>query len=708
MSGHKLETAVRAFIIFLSLVFAGTPAFAAESERVDTGYVNAQLISSHNSALPGQSFHVALRTELDPGWHTYWRNPGDSGEPVQITWAVPSTLSHGDIVWPLPEPIPTGPIINYGFEDTPLFPVVFTVAQDAIPGEILQIDADVYYLVCADICVPEDAQLSLWITVGEPEVDDLWAPSINGALETSPKPGGIQSGVTLEGTQTVFTFNSLPEGANITDAYFFPFEQGVIDHSAPQTIIKGETGFQLRTKAGFDWDGGAPATADGVLSFHIGERHVGEEVSMALNTSVPVGVLEAAAAGSSAGSGVNGASGASLGLMAAIFSAFVGGLILNLMPCVFPVISIKALSIAKKAHSDRAVVRREGWIYTAGVLATFLLLVVVLLLVKAGGAEIGWGFQLQSPMVVAGLAILLFVIGLNLLGTFEIGMGLQNTGGSLTQKQSWLGTFSTGALAVIVATPCTAPFMAGAMGYALAQSSVVTFAVFMALAFGFAMPFLLLSYMPRLLAALPKPGPWMQRFREFLSFPMFAAAIWLLWVLTQQAGEAGLLSALASMLLIGFGIWLLKGVRTVSRIVAGAAILGAIILPFTLQPQPKLAALPVNTQAWSTEKVNELRADGQAVFVDFTAAWCVTCKVNKRLVLDQPEVQQLFTDTNTAFLVADWTNKNDMIAQELTRHGRSGVPLYLLFAPGHNDVSPVILPQILSKGVLEDAIASLN
>ena len=675
------------FLAAMAVYFGTFSAFAAESELVDTGKVNAQLVATHDRAAPGQTFHIALRTVLDLEWHTYWRNPGDSGEPVQITWAAPDTVSHGDIIWPLPSPIATGPIINYGFEGVPFFPVPFTVSEDALPGDVLQIDADIYYLVCKDVCIPESTQLAIDIEIGEPLPDARWNPVINNAINVAPVAETVEAGIIKDNGRIRLNISGL-ESADAADAYYFPFEQGIIDHSAPQKVHIGETGFQIETTPGFDWENGVPMSADGLIKFVRNGNPAGANIQVNVGSLPEIGLASKAAD----------VPGASIGLLAAIFSALIGGLILNLFPCVFPVISLKALNIAKKAHGERGEVRRQAWLYTIGVLTTFIVLTAILIGIKAGGAEIGWGFQLQSPVLVAFLALLFFLIALNLLGMFEIGSGLQGMGGGLTNNQGWTGSFFTGVLAVIVATPCTAPLMAGAIGYALTAPTLATFAVFMALGFGFALPFLLIAYIPGLVNRLPRPGTWMVRFKEFLAFPMFGAVIWLVWVLSVQSGDQGLLRILIALLAAAFAIWLLKRRGLVVRILAGVCILLAAAMPMSLRPAGETAQ--IEGIAWSPETVQALRAEGRPVFVDFTAAWCVTCKVNERLVLKTDEVQQAFRDTNTAFVIADWTNKNDAIARELESYGRAGVPLYLLFTPGNNDVKAEILPQTLRKDMV--------
>ncbi len=685
---------MRAFLLSLLMWCLATPALASQSLPVDTGKVTASLVSSHDSVAPGQSFYIALRTELDDKWHTYWRNPGDSGEPVQINWTLPSGVSAGEINWPLPRTIPTGPIVNYGFEGAPLFPVKFTVDPSVESGSVITVVSDFYYLVCKDVCIPEQGRVSLPIAVGESVEDIGWKTEIDAALALSPKRGDIEGAIKKSGETLEMSFTGLPEG-DFSQAYFFPYAQGILGHSNPQNVTRGADGLRLTTVPDYIWDEAVPDIFEGVLTYKQDGQLKGTKVSLAVGQSLEIG---AAATPKVNANGVT--------LWTAIIGALIGGLILNLMPCVFPVISIKALSIAKSAHGERAKIKREAWLYTAGVIATFMLLVCFILGLKMGGAEIGWGFQLQSPKVVAALAVLLFVIGLNLLGAFEIGSGLQNTGAELTQKSGAAGSFFTGALAVIVATPCTAPMMAGAVGYALAAPAYVTLAVFMALAIGFALPFLLIAYVPGLLSKLPKPGPWMVRFKEVLAFPMFAAAIWLVWVLSLQAGEDGVLIALSAMLAVGLAIWCFKNKNLISKVIGGIAVLAAIVFPLTVTASgsaSEIVSSKVNAEAWSAARVAELQAEGRPIFVDFTAAWCVTCKVNEKLVLNKADTQKLFNDTNTAFLIADWTNKDDVIAAELAKYGRAGVPLYLVYS--NNSVSPAVLPQVLTYDVIKDAIA---
>lgn len=687
---------MKAFLLSLCLFFATfAPGYAAESESVDTGKVVASLVSSNDSAAPGETIELALRTILDVGWHTYWRNPGDSGEPVQLDWQLPEGWEAGDITWPLPMTLPTGPIINYGFEGAPLFPVSVTVPETAEPGSVQTLTLDFYYLVCADICIPENGSATINMPIGESTKDPRWDILIQDAIDTAPKPAPISAAIMQDGDEAILTLDNLPEG-DFSNSYFFPFDQGIVAHSEPQNVTIGSDGVQIRVVADYAWENGLPDQITGVLSYQQNGLRTGSEIGVDVGETLDIGLIDEPGETRTFSAG-------SFTLIGAIFGALLGGLILNLMPCVFPVISMKALSIAKTAHGERAVIRREAWAYTAGVIATFLVLTLLLIALKAAGSEIGWGFQLQSPLVVGGLALLIFTVGLNLLGVFEFGTTFQNTGSGLTTKGGVRGSFFTGLLAVIVATPCTAPFMAGAIGYAVAQPVIVTVAIFMALAVGFALPFLLIAYVPRLLKVLPKPGPWMVRFKELLAFPMFAAAIWLVWVISLQAGPTGLLKVLSAMLLVALAVWAFKSNRSSVKAFAALMVVLAIFATGSIRPDAP-SAVDLTQEAWSPERVGELRAEGRPVFVDFTAAWCVTCKVNETVVLESDKTKQLFVDTNTAFLVADWTNKNDEIARELERYGRAGVPLYLVFPSGDNSVSAEVLPQVLTYDVVKDAI----
>ena len=687
---------MKAFFLSLCLFFfASLPGYAAESPSVDTGRVVASLVSSNDSAAPGETIELALRTILDPHWHTYWRNPGDSGEPVHLEWQLPQGWEPGEITWPLPKTLPTGPIINYGFEGAPIFPVSVIVPQNAEPGTTETLALDFYYLVCKDICIPENGSATIEMPIGESVKDARWNALIQDAINTAPKPSPISAAITQVNEQAVLTLQDLPEG-DFSEAYFFPFDQGVVSHSEPQRVLIGSDGIELRVPSDYLWEDGLPEQITGVLSYQLDGAPKGVEINVETGERLDIGL--ATGAGSA---GVFSAG--SFTLIGAIFAALLGGLILNLMPCVFPVISMKALSIAKTAHGERAVIRREAWAYTAGVIVTFLVLTILLIALKAAGSEIGWGFQLQSPLVVAGLALLVFIVGLNLLGVFEFGTSFQNTGSSLTTKGGVRGSFFTGLLAVIVATPCTAPFMAGAVGYAVAQPAGVTLVVFMALALGFAFPFLLIAYVPRLLKILPKPGAWMIRFKELLAFPMFAAAIWLVWVVSLQAGPTGLLQVLSAMLLVALALWAFKSKRLILKGIAALSVVLAIFISLSIRPDTS-PSINLTQGVWSTERVAELQAEGRPVFVDFTAAWCVTCKVNETLVLEKNKTKQLFLETNTAVLVADWTNKNDEIAQELGRYGRAGVPLYLVFPANDYSVKAEVLPQVLSYDVIKEAI----
>lgn len=676
---------------------------AAESAPVKSGRAVAQLVTSYDTAAPGQNIFVALSLRLEPHWHTYWRNAGGPGEPAEMYWEVPDTISIGNIIWPLPEIVRTGPIINYAFEDRLLLPMPLHISKDAVPGEVITIKAQASYLVCYEVCLPEMAELNLLLVItdfgAEPVKDARWSANIERSIKRAPKPENLQASAALiDGALQVDIGGGSLDFSTIKNPYFFPYEQDLIEASGEQIVVRGNAGIRFKLQPSFGLQDGIK-NIPAVLAFEEktedGWQRRGIVVVAETSGSVETGI-----------SNTKSGSGKSLGIWAALIGAFIGGLILNLMPCVFPVLSLKALGFARTAHEDRNIIRKHGWLYTAGVMLTFMVLAAIILALKAGGANIGWGFQLQNPILVGALSVLFFAIALNLFGLFEIGGRLQNTGSGLATSSGSKGAFFTGVLAVIVATPCTAPFMAGALGFAFSQSAMMLIIVFLALGAGFALPFLALSYAPGLLARLPKPGPWMDTFKQFLAFPMLAASIWMTWVLSIQTGSGGVLRLLSAMLLLGFAVWLWKFKGMIAKTaVVTSLLLGAYLIKelSVAEREQEFANLP-QSSVWSPERLAELRAEGHSVFVDFTAAWCVTCKANEVSVIHKPKAQDLFARTNTVILVADWTRRDDVITAELARHGRSGVPLYLVYAPGVDSAEPQILPQILTYGILEKAL----
>ena len=673
-------------ILIISVLMWLTCGFAQarQSLPLDTGNTEIMLVSDVDTAAPGASLTIALRMKFEGNWYTYWRNAGDSGEPVHIVWDLPKGVTAGPISWPAPKVKTVGPIVSYAMDKDVWLPIEISLSENIDPNAPITLKAHAYYLVCDDICIPEDGALTLPMGVGPRAENPTHSVLIKSAKSKIPQKTEAQGSAHLENGQTVFNIASLPNG--FESAALFPNENPIIVHSNPIDLTHGQNGNRYKATAGYGWDDGVPASFEATLVAEDGHAIV---VPIATDKTIDIGVVK------------SGSQAPNIGFWGALIGAFMGGLLLNLMPCVFPIISLKALSLAKTAHGERKEVRSAAWAYTAGVLVSLVFFAGLIIGLKAGGASIGWGFQLQSPWLVGLLSLLLFAIGLNLLGVFEFSGRFQNIGANSVNKSGLGPSFLTGVLAVFVATPCTAPFMAGAIGLALASSAVVTLAIFLALGAGFALPFLLVAYVPGLLTRLPKPGAWMETFKQFLAFPMFAAAIWLAWVLSLQAGAAGTLTLLSAGLLLGFGIWIIsRSNKGMMKLLGGLSILIAFLFPFSLTASEQAADL--NAKAWSAQAVASARAEGRPVFVDFTAAWCVTCKVNEGLVLKKKKTAQLFERTDTEFLIADWTNKDDVIAAELKRFGRAGVPLYLAYKPGAAEAE--VLPQVLTYEALKNAL----
>ncbi len=671
----------------LAMLAAG-PAFASTAK---TDNVTATLEPDVTVIAPGGQFYAVLDMRIRKNWHTYWLNPGDAGEPTRIDWTLPEGLSAGEILWPVPSTIALGPLVNYGYKDEAVFLVPMQASASLPPGQELTVSAHATWLVCEEICIPEDGRFTFTLKTGPQTVfDPKWHKIATQALARMAKPDArITASAALKGDVLRYSFAG-PGLETARAPYFFPADTGAVRHAEPQRISRGPNGFTLWTKPGFRArDEGLNGPIEGILKL--------KDRAIALS-AVPGPAPQGT--GAETPPQVQAGKAGAGGLLKALLFAFIGGVILNLMPCVFPVLSMKAMGFVQRAHDERSEIRRHGALFMAGVLVSFVALAGLLIALKAGGQQIGWGFQLQYPPFVAALALLFFVLGLMLLGFIHFGGGLMGLGSSLAQRGGNAGAFFTGVLAVVVASPCTAPAMGWALGYTLTQGPGPTLAVFTALGLGFGAPFFALSVFPGLLRLLPKPGAWMVRFGQLMAFPMFAAAIWLIWVLDGQAGALGVAAVLAAMALIGFAVWAARGGRVgkTSAVIALIAVLAVLWAGLNGKDASALAPQP-----WQPGLAQALRDQGHVVFVDFTADWCLTCQVNERVALSSKKVQRAFKTANAVYLVADWTNRNDDIARALARHGRAGVPLYLVYRPG--EAKPIILPQLLTEGLVIKAVS---
>ena len=692
---------------------AGAVPSAAGPQRTER--IEAELVAMSAWAAPGSTAIVAIRQKIKPGWHTYWRNQGDSGGPTTLTWSLSEGVSPGDILWPLPERQRLQSLMNYGYSGTVFLPVPIEVPASARPGEALPLRVTAHFYVCSDeMCVPEDLDLALNLPVrdGAAPLDPRFGQAVQDVIATAPRPAGIEARARFADGKLTLTATGGPlANAAPKWAYFYPFEGGVIDHAAAQSGERGPQGLTLNLAPGrgLTANGLKPPLA-GVLSTDLGAWEISAHQGASLPGATGQGVI-------GDGDGVKTSSAASTTAAdfakAALF-ALLGGLILNLMPCVFPILAMKAAALSRSAH-EPAEARRDGLAFLAGVLATFLVLAGALLALRASGQALGWGFQLQSPGVVAALSLLMLAVALNLSGVFHVGAGLQGAGhGPLARLPGATGAFFTGVLAVVVAAPCTAPFMAFALGAALLMAWPMALAVFLMLGLGLALPYVLISLSPRLLSRLPRPGPWMETLRNLLAFPMYGAALWLAWVYGRQTADA-LALLFGAGLMLALALWLygrsqaasgkgrLAGIAAALSLIAalGLGVLAARAAPASSEAAASASAhLP--SQPWSEAAVQAALAEGRPVLVNFTADWCVTCKINEGAALSSPRTAEAMQAANAVYLVGDWTRRDDAITAELQRHGRSGVPLYLLYQPGQ--AAPRILPQLLTEGTVVEAL----
>ncbi len=668
-------------LFVLLLTFFALPARAADSAPVVSPRATVTLHADRAAIAPGEEFRALLRIRLAPGWHTYWSNAGDAGAPPELDLALPEGWQSTPLQFPAPSRIPFGPLMNFGYLNEAAFPFTLTAPTTLRPGETVTLDATGTWLACADICIPEEGAFRLTLPVeASPRPANL--PLFLAAEAALPRPAPFTARFAREGARAALTVEG--EGLNpasLREAAFFPFAQNLIENAPAQPLTVREGALTLALPpAEAPW----PTRVEGVLTLTDAAGVRGAY----LISAEPGGTLPATG----------------LPLWQVLGLALLGGLILNLMPCVFPVLAMKAMALAKLGGAARSAVRAEAAGYTAGVLVTFLAIGGLMLGLRAAGLAAGWGFQFTWAPFVAGMAWLMLAVGLNLSGVFAVrGPVLSGHAG---------GSFGTGVLAVLVATPCTAPFMATAIGASLTLPPAATLGVFAALGLGLALPYALLGVFPALARALPRPGAWMERLRQFLAFPMYGAAAWLVWVLAQQAGPDGVLMVLAGGVLVALAAWAFglaqqagRAPRRVGQATAALALVAALALLPLLGNATASTPAPATTGAaepWSAARLAELRAEGRPVFVNLTAAWCISCKVNERIALHTDATQARMRAGDVAQLTGDWTRGDAAITALLREHGRDGVPLYLLYPPGGG--APVVLPQILTEGMMLRAL----
>lgn len=655
-------------------------------------HLTVQLVSASPTIAPGGTLQAGLSFTLDPHWHVYWLNAGDAGEPPKITWTLPAGATAGPLQFPIPQRLPNEPLMDFGYENAVTFPILFTATKSLKPGTI-HLDAKVSWLVCARVCIPGKAHLGLNLSVVPGAASVQPTGQLAEAIHLLPQPPPTGTKLTVMGGKSDFVL-TLITGHKETTAEFYPFDQNQIVNATPQTVEPLPNGVRLRVQRASDLTT-LPAQLHGLIKLSPTKAYD-------LTAAVTPGEV-APAAGSKPASSASG-----LTIITAIGLAFLGGIILNLMPCVFPVLFLKGLALVQSSGEERSRLRSHGLVYTLGILVSFWIIVAVLLAVRAGGAQAGWGFQLQSPTFLVILASGIFFFALSLAGQFDIGLSFTSAGGELAQKQGLTGTFFTGVLATIVATPCTAPLMGAAIGFALAQPAGITFAVFTALGLGLATPYLLLSFQPAWIRILPRPGAWMETFKQLTAVVFFATVIWLAYVygslfVTGTSGGQGVYRIallLSCFLLIAIAGWILGKwpARWASTI--AAILVAAVGLSIPLY-QPKDTNLV--WQPYSQQALDQARAAGHPVFIDFTAAWCLSCQVNERLVLRSADVQHQLAGHKLTLLKADWTQYDPEITRELASLNRSGVPTYVIY-PSSQSAPPDVLPELLTKDIVLEAI----
>jgi len=658
--------------------------FTASSSLLSDSFFKAsdstiEIISESKTMSIGDELLLGLKFQLNPGWHTYWKNPGDAGEGALVTWNLPKGFKASEILWPGPETIPVEPLMTFGYEDQITLLTTISASNTAIFPAILKVQVSWY--TCKDICVPQEANLELTIESGDKK-NTLFTNELSSSFLGLPKK--LHNKHRVEVLDNSFFLQMELEGfTTIDSAYFFPEEYGLSSYSEEQIfeinknsislqILPSEVDLQLQDFAG-------------VLVLNSQETSEFFNIDLDLNNGLKQESLSLA------------------DFAITILFAFIGGLILNAMPCVFPILSIKILNFVEQSEGSREKMIQHGLSFSVGVLVTFLSIAGLLLLIKSGGESIGWGYQLQSPLIVTLLIYLFVAIGITFMSNLVLGGQFAQLGNFTQGYNDIAGSFLTGVLAVIVASPCTAPFMGSAVGIALLQPGLLTVVIFISLGVGFAAPYLLLSFYPSLLRVLPKPGVWMETLKQFMAFPMWGSALWLTWVLSGQVETDTVLMVLLGALFIALSLWLLEKIQSsegyikwISLSIA-ALLLGSALWLVPTDYENITENNSSDLNSYTPEILEELLAKNQPVFLNFTADWCITCKVNEAIVLNQVSIKNALRSKNIAYLKADWTRKDAAIANKLAEYGRTGVPLYLLFS---SEGAPLILPELLTEDIL--------
>lgn len=688
------------FALF-ALLACGLPLWAQLVEVGDGGpgpvkaeHLTAELTALRPQIAVGGTVQAGLVLSLEEHWHVYWVNAGDSGEPPRITWTLPPGITADPMQFPPPQRLPLGPLMDFGYETQVGFPVLLHATPSLKPGKV-HLDARVSWLVCAAQCLPGKAHMGLDLdVVPGPLPEPPLVGTLGAAIKSLPKPlpGDMSASAVADAKQISLTLRT---GARQNDALVFPFDQDQISNAAPQGVEPDKDGVRVVLAR-------VPGTATALPQNFHALVELGGDGDYEVTLPVRPGVVAPVAAGAGNTPALAPAT-AEVTLFGELALAFGGGLLLNLMPCVFPVLFLKGLALVHSSNEEKRRQRMHGLVYTLGILVSFWAVVGVLLVLRAGGRQVGWGFQMQSPGFVAILAALVFFLGLSLAGQFEIGLSLTSAGGGLAQKQGLAGSFFTGVLATVVATPCMGPMLGAAVGFALSQPAALTLLIFTALALGLALPYLALTLQPQWTAILPKPGAWMEVLKQLTAVPLFATAIWLAWVYGQLFGADGLnrmALLLLSFLVLAIAGWTLG--RWPARWGSAAAAVGLIALALLLPLRPQ--AVEAETwQPWSPESFAAARASGDPVFIDFTAAWCLSCKVNEAAVLRSREIEEQLAKAHFKLLKADWTKYDPRITAELAGVHRSGVPTYVIY-PGGANVNADVLPELLTRDIVSKAI----